>query len=127
MATVHVDRSQLWLDPKMSQSDCGAVNNSVFAQYTCVMSQSQQEFKYRALCINTFFGSLICLLFSIFVHWIYMTGKLHQVEWDLATISAADFSVEFPIKKDSYQKWYDKAYKLRGPELAGTSPSFALK
>ena len=91
------------------------------------MSKSQQEFKYRALCTNVFFGSLTCLLFSAFVHWLYLAGKVHQVEWDLATASAADFTIEVSIKKGSYQKWYEESYKLRGQDLAGISPSLALK
>jgi len=45
-------------------------------------------------------------LFTIFVRWLYLKGKLNQVEWDMATITAADYTVEMAIKEKSYLAWY---------------------
>ena len=77
-------------------------------QYTCEMTSEQQSTKFRQLCVVTFFGSLTACLFAIFVRWIYLQGKIHQIEWDMATITAGDYTVEMPIKKENYLDWLNK-------------------
>ena len=50
------------------------------------------------------------LMFTIVVRWLYQGGKLQQLQWDMATITAGDYTVEFPIKEYSYKKWYQEHF-----------------
>jgi len=40
-------------------------------------------------------GVAICLLFTISIRYMYQGGKMKQIDWDMATITAGDYSVEF--------------------------------
>jgi len=55
-------------------------------------------------------GTLICFLFSVAIKWKYQGGKIKQLEWDMATVTAGDYAVEFPIPKAVYQNWYNATY-----------------
>jgi hypothetical protein len=41
----------------------------------------------------------------------YLKGKINQVEWDMNTITAADYTVELKINKESYIEWSKEIYK----------------
>lgn len=40
---------------------------------------------------------LIAYLFTISLRHLYQGGKIQQLEWDMATITAGDYTVEFKI------------------------------
>ena len=75
------------------------------------MSEEEQHQKFRGLCCNVFFGLLTCCSFAILVRWLFVKGKLNQIEWDMATTSAGDFSVEFHIHRLDYERWYNDDYR----------------
>ena len=53
---------------------------------------------------------------------------IDQIEWDLAMVTAGDYSVEFDIPKSAYKDWYEKIYKKPGGEFElGYSPALSLK
>ena len=59
---------------------------------------------------------------------LYKGGKIKQLEWDISTVTAGDYTVEFDIPAKAYQDWYDGAYKARGGEFEqGYSPALSLK
>jgi len=62
-------------------------------------------------------------LFTIFVRWLYLKGKLNQVEWDMATITAADYTVEMPIKEKSYLAWYQREYMKADGDFSKEIPA----
>ena len=62
-------------------------------------------------------ATLISLLFVTGLHKLYYGGKVEQLEWDLATVTAGDYTVEFDIEKESYNDWYDYVYKKSGGEF----------
>ena len=66
------------------------------------MDKAEQSSKYKSLCTVSFFGIFTCCLFTIFVRWLYMKGKINQVEWDVATITANDYTVEMKIRRSKY-------------------------
>ena len=59
----------------------------------------------------------------------YQGGKIQQIEWDVTTVTAGDFSVEFTIKKEDYLQWKDTVYEAAGGpmETKQQAPAFALK
>ena len=71
---------------------------------------------------------LIALLFTIMVKSLYQGGKIKMLEWDMAMITAADYTVEFTIPEKAYQKWYDEEYKAAGGDYdADVPPAMSLK
>ena len=77
-------------------------------------------------------GVLICLLFTVSIKAMYEGGKIQQLEWDMATVTAGDYSVEFPIKSNDqscgYDWWKANIYRAPGgPFEQGIAPAFALK
>ena len=64
--------------------------------------------KYRGLCVSTFFGTLICCTFTFVIRWLKKKSRLDQINWDMKTITASDYSVELKISKSNYKKWYEE-------------------
>lgn len=53
---------------------------------------------------------------------------MKQIDWDMSTITAGDYSVEFTIPKDAYQQWKNTQYEAQGgPKERDISPALALK
>ena len=50
------------------------------------------------------------------------------MEWDLSTITAGDYTVEYPITPDGYRRWYNNEYrKPAGDYENGIAPASSLK
>ena len=45
---------------------------------------------------------------------LYRGGKLKMVEWDVAMVTAADYTVEWAIPEDVYDRWYHEEYSKDG-------------
>lgn len=70
----------------------------------------------------------ISYLFTISLRHLYQGDKMRQLEWDLATITAGDYTVELEIDSDDYRHWYNHEYKKpRGDFENDVSPALSLK
>jgi len=59
---------------------------------------------------------------------LYKGGKIQQLEWDISTVTAGDYSVEFDIPENTYQQWKREIYQAPGGESEqGYSPALSLK
>ena len=75
-----------------------------------------------ALCI------LVAFLFTISLRHLFQGGKIQQLEWDMATITAGDYTVELRINPDGYRNWYNTEYRRPGGDFEnGVSPAMSLK
>ena len=107
---------------------CTDNTNDFFVQYTCVQSDAEMGKKYDYLSMAVGSASLISLLFFLVLQCLYKGGKITQLEWDLSTVTAGDYSVEFEIPAKAYQLWYNRVYKQSGGEFEqGYSPALSLK
>ena len=92
------------------------------------MSEEEQYSKYQVMCGITALGVLIALTFAIGVRYIKQSGNIKQIEWDVATITAADYTVEFKINPNAYRVWKSGDYCApNGPESQGIAPAVAFK
>ena len=57
-----------------------------------------------------FICCLISYLFTIALRYLFQGGKIQQIEWDMATVTAGDFAVEIDIDPTSYGTWYTSVY-----------------
>ena len=79
------------------------------------------------MCLVVATGVLISLLFTITIRCLYQGGKIEQLDWDMATVTAGDYTVEFEIPKEAYEEWYNNEYMPGEDRQNGVSPAFALK
>ena len=99
-----------------------------FVQYTCEQNLEEQNLKFNHLIVATTTASLISLLFVINLSSLYKGGKIQQLEWDISTVTAGDYSVEFEIPRTNYEQWYNREYQKSGGEKdQGYSPALSLK
>jgi len=80
------------------------------------------------MCLAVSTSVLIAFLFTITIRYLYQGGKIEQIDWDMATVTAGDYTVEFTMKEDKYRYWKQDVYeKPGGPKEQGISPALALK
>ena len=75
-------------------------------------------------------GIAICisLLFLVQIRRLYQGGKIQQLEWDMATITAGDYTVEWKIKPETYNNWLNNSYLIPGGgKDQGKSVGYAMK
>jgi hypothetical protein len=93
--------SDIFIDPAANQ-DCLGRDATLFIQFTCEQSAEQQLFKYEKLSETVAIGCLICLLFTVGIRYLYQGGKIKQLDWDMSTITAGDYTVEFAFERENY-------------------------
>ena len=53
---------------------------------------------------------------------------MKQIEWDMSTVTAGDYTVEFPISKENFLEWKRFHYSNEnGLKERGVSPAIGLK
>lgn len=91
----------------------------LFVQFSCIqatedMVQKRQE-ALAAVCLGIF----ACLLYLITVYYIKENSKLQNIEWDVSTVTAGDFSVEYHIEKEMYELFMSQYFKREEFESPG--------
>jgi hypothetical protein len=76
-------------------------------QFTCIQDEATLALKIDQLALIGMITTFISLLFLVQIRRLYQGGKITRLEWDMATITAGDYTVEFEIKQESYIAWYD--------------------
>ena len=51
-----------------------------------------------------------CVVFAIFLRFKFFTSLINQSQWNVLSITAADYSVELPIEKEALKRWIDEVY-----------------
>jgi hypothetical protein len=44
-------------------------------------------------------------MFLVYLRYLAYRGKLDQVQWDVSTITAADYTVEMKIDSEEFKNW----------------------
>lgn len=56
------------------------------------------------------FGVFACLAFMITVYFLKKNSKIKNLEWDVSTITAGDYTVEYQINEDAYKHFLTTQY-----------------
>jgi hypothetical protein len=48
---------------------------------------------------------MISFLFLLWIRWFFQGSKVDLMAFDVATITAGDYSIELKIPKDAYDEW----------------------
>ena len=81
---------------------CDTAESYLFVQYTCEQTEANMHQKYKQLCLAVATGIFICFAFTVSIRGQYQGGKIQMIEWDVTTVTAGDFTVEFNIEKEYY-------------------------
>lgn len=68
-------------------------------------------------------GLLMALLFYVYTRFAACSSNIQGLEFDLDTITAQDYSVEFKINKQMFELWKETDFDPNGKE----APMMALK
>lgn len=80
-------------------------------QHTCEQDTTDLKEKYDKLTVVVAIGTFICSLYFLAIRGLYQGGKIEQLDWDMATCTAADYTAEFPIRETAYEYWYKMFYQ----------------
>ena len=112
-----------------ADASCNTDQSTLFVQFTCEQALTDQETKYNSVALAVATGVVICLLFTVSIRAAYQGGKIQQIEWDVTTVTAGDFSVEFAVNEKDYLQWKENVYEVAGGpmEAKQQAPAYALK
>ena len=80
------------------------------------------------MATTAFICCVIAYLFTISLRHLFQGGKIKQLEWDMATITAGDYTVELKIDADNYRQWYNNEYRKPGGDYErNIAPAYSLK
>lgn len=96
----------------LKDNACGD-NSMFFLQVPCLIDSSLKDARYlRGLIVGSL-GVFIYLFTIIYIDYIKSVQTNKYIEWDVKTITAGDYTVEFDLKKSLYehflQRYMDKS------------------
>jgi hypothetical protein len=62
----------------------------------------------------------------LWIRWSFQGAKIDLLEFDVATITAGDYTVEVKFAKEEYNDWYETVYRQTLMD-SGVSTALALK
>jgi len=74
----------------------------LFIQYTCEITEKEKEDKYDILALVSVIVMFVSFLFSQLIFFLQQTSKLDAIKFDISTITASDFTVEYEISKSMF-------------------------
>jgi len=84
--------------------------------------------KFKIMTVATTCGVFASLVFSLFVMAFGSKQKLHAIEWDMSTVTVADYAVEFTIPPEAYAQWFEDKYcAVDGDRDNGVPIAMSLK
>ena len=108
--------------------ECQTSEAYFYAQFECLAKESDLHTKYNRMALTVATTIVIAYLFTIALRHLYQGGKIQQMEWDMSTITAGDYTVEFKIDADRYRHWYNNDYRKPGGDFENQiAPAMALK
>lgn len=98
----------------------------IFASFECHHELADQHTRYNQVVMIGTIGILIAFMFMLWIRWSFQGAKIDLLEFDVATITAGDYTVEVKFAKEEYNDWYENVYR---PTLmdSGISTALALK
>jgi len=88
-----------------------------FVQVACTYTDEElvdrQIFGLYQACIGVF----ISLYMIVYLDYIRSIEMSNYVEWDVKTITAGDYSIEFDIKEKFYNEFKSSRGKLNNPKI----------
>lgn len=76
---------------------CKAPKAIMFVQYTCAQTEDVLQEKRKQGSLIACLGVFACLIFMTTIYFLKKNSKIKNLEWDVSTITAGDYTVEYKI------------------------------
>jgi hypothetical protein len=73
-----------------------------FIQFTCEVSDDLLEVKYNQIAKATVIIMFVAFSFIMLIWYMQTTSRLQKAAYDMNTITAGDFTVEYDISAEKY-------------------------
>lgn len=105
--TLHTLKNKLdHTHPKYGK--CTAREAQFFIQFECHHTDSElASRRYDGALVGSI-GVFTCLFFLVMVFYLRKKTKLDQIEWDVSTITAGDYTVEIKITDTMFTKFHNE-------------------
>ena len=80
----------------------------IYLQFKCDFEDLKKSFKLKGLYI-ALTCIVVCFYFSFVIYYKRVSSEIEAKQWDLSTVTTADFTVDIEIPKEVWPKW--KKYK----------------
>lgn len=108
-------------EPGFNSKECAAEDSLIFMQVACEVDQdSLIKREEQGLLIGC--AAVFIALFTInYVDYIKKTQENNYVEWDVKTITAGDYAIEFDIDPEFFEDYLEQEYDkwIRAQEKEG--------
>ena len=94
---------------------CIDAQSQFFIQHTCVMSQQQQDAKFRQIAFYSCIAVFVAFFYFLRIRHLMEKVNLDHIEWDLSTVTAADYTVNKVITHEEYNDWLENHYNNAVP------------
>jgi hypothetical protein len=84
------------------------------------------DVKKQSALLGVCLGVFGCFTFMAFVAFYLKSNEIHEVEYDVNTVTAGDYTVEMEINKKMWNKFKDSEY-FSGRKADGISPGQAFE
>ena len=96
---------------------CKGDLGTIFVQLPCKFGAEELNTRQVEGLAIACLGVFICLFFVVYLDYLKSIFKNLNIEWDVKTITAGDYSVEVDISEKMWNNFLNEIYK---PELAAT-------
>jgi hypothetical protein len=125
-ASLEFVSEQLWTTPRTVDDKCLDKENFLFAQYTCVHPIDSMYSRYNAICAIAFTSIFSAFLFLIWTRYSLKHSRFTYIQYDMKTVTAADYTCHTKICPEKFEEWYDNVY-MKGDMAKEISPAISLK
>lgn len=94
--------TKTYINPAVPADYCTNKDNVFFIQYGCQFTKEVEDQRQVQGLVIGCFAVFIALFFLVYIDYIRNVCKNNFIEWDVKTITAGDYSVEYDI---SLQVW----------------------
>jgi len=112
-----VDIAQFRSFVTSTDPSCLGDEGTIFIQMPCDFTSQELSVRRVEGLLIASMGVFICLFFVVYLDYLRNIFKNLNIEWDVKTITAGDYSVELDISQKMWDNFLKDVYK---PELAAT-------
>lgn len=89
----------------------------LFVQIACTYTDAELSDRQVFGLYNACMGVFISLFMIVYVDYIRSVQANNYVEWDVKTITAGDYSIEFDITESFYKKFLESRGNVNNPKI----------
>lgn len=109
-----------------SGNSCSHLLANFFIQFTCEVSDDLLEVKYNQIAKATVIIMFVAFSFIMLIWYMQTTSRLQKAAYDMNTITAGDFTVEYDISAEKYDYFLKNKFD-QVEATKGKAPAFQLK